>query len=35
SAMAVQAAQAAGLETARHISGGLQAWQAAHGPLSR
>ena len=35
SAMAVQAAQAAGLETARHIRGGLQAWQAAHGPLSR
>jgi sulfur dioxygenase len=35
SAMAVQAAQAAGLETARHIHGGLQAWQQAHGPLMR
>ena len=35
SAMAVQAAQDAGLESARHIRGGLQAWQAAHGPLSR
>jgi rhodanese-related sulfurtransferase len=35
SAMAVQAAQAAGLERSRHIRGGLRAWQAAHGPLSR
>jgi glyoxylase-like metal-dependent hydrolase (beta-lactamase superfamily II) len=35
SAMAVQSAQDAGLESARHIRGGLQAWQAAHGPLSR
>ena len=34
SAMAVQAAQAAGLETSRHIRGGLQAWQQAHGPLT-
>jgi sulfur dioxygenase len=34
SAMAVQAAQAVGLETSRHIRGGLQAWQQAHGPLT-
>ena len=34
SAMAVQAAQAAGLERSRHIRGGLQAWQQAHGPLT-
>jgi sulfur dioxygenase len=33
SAMAVQAAQAAGLTSARHIHGGLQAWQRAEGPL--
>ena len=33
SAMAVQAAQAAGMETARHISGGLQAWKQSGGPL--
>lgn len=32
SAMAVQAAQAAGLATSRHIHGGMQAWQRAHGP---
>ncbi|HXG79920.1 MAG TPA: MBL fold metallo-hydrolase [Methyloceanibacter sp.] len=35
SAMAVQAAQAAGLATARHIHGGMQAWQRAQGPLAR
>jgi glyoxylase-like metal-dependent hydrolase (beta-lactamase superfamily II)/rhodanese-related sulfurtransferase len=35
SAMAVQAAQAAGLATSRHIHGGMQAWQQAHGPLTR
>ena len=35
SAMAVQAAQAAGLATSRHIHGGLQAWQQVHGPLTR
>ncbi len=35
SAMAVQAAQAAGLGTARHIHGGMQAWQQAQGPLAR
>jgi sulfur dioxygenase len=34
SAMAVQAAQAAGLATSRHIHGGMQAWQQAHGPLT-
>ena len=34
SAMAVQAAQAAGLATSRHIHGGIQAWQQAHGPLT-
>ena len=35
SAMAVQAAQAAGLNGARHLHGGLQAWQQAGGPLNR
>jgi sulfur dioxygenase len=35
SAMAVQAAQAAGLGTSRHIHGGMQAWQQAEGPLTR
>jgi rhodanese-related sulfurtransferase len=34
SAMAVQAAQDAGLKTSRHIRGGLKAWQQAHGPLT-
>ena len=34
SAMAVQAAQDAGLETSRHIQGGLKAWRQAHGPLT-
>lgn len=34
SAMAVQAAQAAGLATSRHIHGGMQAWQRAHGPIT-
>jgi len=33
SAMAVQAAQDAGLKGARHIHGGLQAWKLADGPL--
>jgi rhodanese-related sulfurtransferase len=33
--MAVQAAQAAGLATSRHIQGGMQAWQQAEGPLIR
>jgi sulfur dioxygenase len=35
SAMAVQAAQDAGLKTACHISGGIDAWKKAHGPISR
>jgi rhodanese-related sulfurtransferase len=35
SAMAVQAAQAAGLGSSRHIHGGLQAWQRANGPVAR
>ena len=35
SAMAVQAAQAAGLDHARHIDGGMQAWKTAEGPLVR
>ena len=35
SAMAVQAAQDAGLKGARHIHGGLQAWKLADGPLTR
>jgi rhodanese-related sulfurtransferase len=34
SAMAVQAAQAAGLASSRHIHGGMQAWQQAQGPLT-
>jgi sulfur dioxygenase len=34
SAMAVQAAQDAGLTASRHIQGGLRAWQQAHGPLT-
>jgi len=35
SAMAVQAAQAAGFDSARHIHGGLQAWRNAEGPLRK
>jgi sulfur dioxygenase len=35
SAMAVQAAQAAGFDSARHIHGGLQAWRNAEGPLQK
>jgi glyoxylase-like metal-dependent hydrolase (beta-lactamase superfamily II)/rhodanese-related sulfurtransferase len=35
SAMAVQAAQDAGLKTAVHIQGGIDAWRKANGPLSR
>jgi rhodanese-related sulfurtransferase len=35
SAMAVQAAQDAGLETACHIQGGVDAWTKASGPLVR
>ena len=35
SAMAVQAAQGAGLSSARHIEGGLDAWKKAGGPLVR
>jgi sulfur dioxygenase len=35
SALAVQEAQASGLKSSRHIHGGMQAWQAAHGPISR
>jgi sulfur dioxygenase len=34
SAMAVQAAQAAGLTSARHLQGGVQAWKEAEGPLA-
>ncbi len=33
SAMAVQASQDAGLETARHIEGGIDAWKKAGGPV--
>jgi glyoxylase-like metal-dependent hydrolase (beta-lactamase superfamily II)/rhodanese-related sulfurtransferase len=33
SAMAVQAAQDAGLSSARHIQGGIDAWKKASGPL--
>jgi sulfur dioxygenase len=35
SAMAVQAAQDAGLKTACHIEGGIDAWKKADGPLAR
>jgi sulfur dioxygenase len=35
SAMAVQAAQDAGLTTACHIQGGIDAWRKADGPLAR
>jgi sulfur dioxygenase len=35
SAMAVQAAQDAGLKTACHIQGGIDAWKKANGPLGR
>jgi sulfur dioxygenase len=35
SAMAVQAAQDAGLTTACHIQGGIDAWKKANGPLTR
>ena len=35
SAMAVQAAQDAGLKTACHIAGGVDAWKKADGPLVR
>jgi sulfur dioxygenase len=35
SAMAVQAAQDAGLNGAYHISGGIDAWKKADGPLAR
>ncbi len=34
SAMAVRAAHDAGLETACHIHGGIDAWKKAHGPLT-
>jgi glyoxylase-like metal-dependent hydrolase (beta-lactamase superfamily II)/rhodanese-related sulfurtransferase len=33
SAMAVQAAQEAGIDSARHIQGGIAAWKAAGGPV--
>ena len=35
SAMAVQAAQDAGLVSARHIEGGFDAWKKAAGPVTR
>jgi sulfur dioxygenase len=35
SAMAVQAAQDAGLVSARHMQGGINAWKKADGPLGR
>jgi rhodanese-related sulfurtransferase len=34
SAMAVQAAQDAGLKSACHIAGGIDAWKKASGPLA-
>ena len=33
--MAVQAAQDAGLKSACHIAGGIDAWKKADGPLAR
>jgi sulfur dioxygenase len=33
--MAVQAAQDAGIASACHIHGGLDAWRKANGPLAR
>jgi rhodanese-related sulfurtransferase len=33
--MAVQAAQDAGIVSALHIEGGLDAWRKADGPLAR
>jgi sulfur dioxygenase len=35
SAMAVQAAQDAGLTSACHVEGGIDAWKKAGGPLTR
>jgi rhodanese-related sulfurtransferase len=35
SAMAVQAAQDAGIASACHIEGGIAAWKSANGPLVR
>jgi sulfur dioxygenase len=35
SAMAVQAAQDAGLSSAAHVQGGIDAWKKAGGPLER
>jgi sulfur dioxygenase len=35
SAMAVQAAQNAGLDSACHIHGGIDAWKIASGPIAR
>lgn len=35
SAMAVQAAQDAGLKTACHLQGGIDAWKKANGPIGR
>ena len=35
SAMAVQAAQDAGLLSALHVEGGIDAWKRAQGPLAR
>jgi len=35
SAMAVQAAQDAGIKSACHIQGGIDAWKKAIGPLTR
>jgi sulfur dioxygenase len=35
SAMAVQAAQAAGMTTSRHIQGGIDAWRMSGGNISR
>jgi len=35
SAMAVQAAQDAGITSACHIQGGIDAWKKANGPLLR
>ena len=34
SAMAVQASQDAGIQMARHIQGGIDAWKKSGGPLA-
>ncbi|MDH3694204.1 MAG: rhodanese-like domain-containing protein, partial [Gammaproteobacteria bacterium] len=35
SAMAVQAAQRAGLENISHVKGGIEAWKKSNGPITK